>query len=234
MENNGEEAAKRPLSVLLDFVSFKCALRVGARAGDSSTSLSYELKIAFENDICTSDGRSLKRVDWNLDVYQGPLENERVKSLGGMGMLNHYANLADDEVPADELCAGWVHLSDYQFQYLWECARHGRHPEGIRISVRGPIRFGWAPDGSEAIWDIEQDEALVIEEVVFGFPLSGTHNSGPDEPEVEEVMPLDSTNLAQLERGLTNYIGFKIDELISMLKWVVALLTIFGVASLLR
>lgn len=217
--------SKSSFPVILDFVPTSSVMRMAeAASGGGSTTLSFALQPERHDEIDTAEGRSLLSAGWSIEIYCGPTTNEHVLALGAIGMLNHFSAREDELDPTEEECMLWAHVSEEKFKLLWELAQAGRVPRGIRLQVRGHIKYGWAPDGSVKVWDIKKDRNLAIEKLDVWY---AENESAEDEQISDEISALASPTAS------TDAILIKLleatQQLRSEIKWVIAIVA-FGVA----
>lgn len=88
----------------------------------------------------------------------------------------------------------------------------------------------------ETVWDITQKDGLVVEEVVFGYPLAQRElnfslGQGADAEPSEQPSSGDQDLLAPTP---AEQFGRKIDRLISLCKWILVLLLVLTAISAIR
>jgi hypothetical protein len=238
MESNNNASADAPKelhgSVILDVEPISCSMRLGHTRDPKfigRDSLAMEVRLPWRVSIETSDERDLKGAEWSLMLYCGGAVSKFAEQYDAVGQLDYLGPMApsidDDGFP--ESCAAYVMLDEGKFALLRDMARAGKLPSHFRLHIRG-MEYGWQPDGSGKVWNIEVNPRVVITEFEAVMPLITAPDAADDAPVRDWVDPkLDSPELVAA-RATTK----AIEQVNTRLGWVVFLLATAAAALIFR
>lgn len=168
--------------------------------------LSMHLDLDPEENVEMPDGRSLKMLSWTMTLIEGSTYNEFATKEGAIGFVFHLKESADviDDFSPELFHVGSV-LKPEKFSTLLEILQNGRLPDQIHITVRG-LNYGWCPDGSLKIWDIETNPEVFLINMQFNIPLITTDEKflvSRDETLNDSRFPATTADIRVMERKLT-------------------------------
>lgn len=122
-------------------------------------------------DVRLPTKHTLKNAKWTVYITEAVTYNDHATEQGAIGILKYWPEhqSADDHSP--ETCQVSVALKPDFFGTLVAALQDGRLPKYIDIGVKG-LEYGWEPDGSSCVWNVETTDALPIIEIKFNVPLS--------------------------------------------------------------
>jgi hypothetical protein len=132
--------------------------------------------------------------------------NDHATEQGAIGFLKYgpESQRADDHSP--ETCYASVALKPECFCTLLSALQAGRLPKSIHIEAKG-MEFGWKPDGSGVVWNVNSASTLPIVDIRFNVPLIAdlqplTPSSPFEIPVVSDRHPSTTYDIKSLERTL--------------------------------
>jgi hypothetical protein len=123
-------------------------------------------------DVYLPIERTLKGANWKATFTEAATYNDYATELGAIGFLKYWpeSQSVDDSRP--ETCHVSVALTQDVFGTLLSALQNGRLPKAIHIEAKG-LEWGWEPDGSGVVWNVEASDALPIIEISFNVPFFG-------------------------------------------------------------
>lgn len=216
------------MEVILDVEPTACQMRM-ARSRDpekaSPDSLSMSLRLARNADVQTADDRSLRDAQWGITFYENGSGNDLTKQHNAVGLVNYLAamepGIDDDGFP--ESCAAWANVDSQTFALLREMALAGKLPVVFRLRIEG-MTYGWAPDGSEKVWDVKDHPNAIINEVEIIANLVDPPKVEMEGKEIDAFWTEPKPESAELSvmRGLVK----SVEQVNSRIGWVVGLLVL--------
>lgn len=177
-------------SVLIDLEPTNCSMRMSRTLDPEKTapdSLSMNVKLPWRADVRTPDDRSLKGAEWSITLYDGGTGSELTRQHNAIGQLNYLApmepGIDDDGFP--ESCDAWATLDSQTFGLLRGMALSGKLPAGFRLHTHG-LTYGWEPDGSGKVWDINARPHAFISDIEIISNLVVPPEREQSETEVDE------------------------------------------------
>ena len=174
----------------------------------TARSISLDCYLEPGTDVRLPTERTLKNANWTAYITEAVTYNDHATEQGAIGFLKYWAERqsADDHSP--EACNVSVALKPEIFDTLLTALQNGRLPKAIHIDVKG-LEYGWEPDGSGIVWNVEAADALPIVEARFNVPLSAEHqrptHSDPSEiPAVSDQHPSTTRDIKSLEKTLVS------------------------------
>ena len=232
-------AVKRTASVpvILDFVPTSCSIHIN-QADDNSVppSIDMRLRLSDHTNLSTPEGKHLESSRWGITIYRGATDSERVKALDAIGLLGYYPATKDDDYSVKEGCSAWAHLDAASFDLLQGFVMSGRMPSALRIHAQGKrIRHGYAPDGSEVVWDIateatgstDSDDWVAVNQLELSLGVA-EQDQGED-PIADALRPINVADLRDLEQALTTSLDNYLSSIKSWLGWLLAVVAAIAV-----
>ena len=223
-------------SVLIDLEPINCSLRL-ARSLDSDSSspdsLSMDARLPRRANVRTPSDRSLREAEWSITLYNGGAGSAFSQEHKAIGQLDYLARMEpgidDDGFP--ESCAAWAILDPASFALVRDMAVSGRLPECIRLRAQG-LTYGWEPDGSGKVWDIEAKPHVAIGEIEIVTDLMNAPDQEAALPDVDDswIQPKPESPELMVARESARLV----EGVNSKLRWVVFLLAVTAVAVALR
>ncbi len=228
-----EAARKDPLAfAILDFVPFNCSVHLNQYHGNSvAPSISMGLKLSSGDNVRTPDERSLNDIEWSISVYEGSVTNEHAESLNAIGMLNYYPERQDVDYSVSEGCSAWAHLEKESFALLSSFVLSGRLPTSIRIHTKGGLRYGWEPDGSGKVWDVQANPNSSVQQLEISLVAGGKTD---EDCNIEMHRQITATDLQDLERSLGSTISKQLTKIRTTLAWILVAATVIAVSAIVR
>lgn len=224
-----ENTEKLPGPVILDVEPTSCSMRM-TRSRDPEQhlpdSLSMQLRLARRVEVRTPDDRSLTDAEWAITFYEEGTGNKFTELHNAVGMINYTAEWQsehDDIGDAPEACHAWANLDSQAFALLRDMAHAGKLPAGFRLHAYG-MKYGWAPDGSEKVWDVKAHENAIISkiEIIANFVKPPQAEENDDEVDSFWIEPPKESPELVAMRGMAK----SVEQVNQHLLWVVGLLAL--------
>lgn len=189
-----------PLQATLSFAHSLSAVTARAISVDAFLEPGTDVRLPTE--------RTLKDANWTATFTEAGTYNDHATELGAIGFLKYWpgSQSVDDSQP--ETCHVSIALTPELFGALLAGLQSGRLPKAIHIEAKG-LEWGWEPDGSGVVWNVEAAKALPIVEVRFNVPLSAElqHPSPSDpweNPVVSDQHPSKTHDIKSLEKTIVS------------------------------
>ena len=180
-----------------------------------SITLTAEFIEAYECELRTPSGRSLRSLDWNIRLLEKDYYSEEAKAEQAIGLLSHHPAYGH----YSESCFIDVVLDQTTFQTVYEILRTGKLPSLIVVSSKG-LGYGPDPDGRTKIWDIDADINLYVAEISITAPL--VVESEPSEEKFETPIHLaTSADANAIRQEVTEAIVQMQNKVIAQNRWFV-------------
>ena len=122
-------------------------------------------------DVRLPTKRTLKDANWTATFTEAATYNDHATELGAIGFLKYWpAERQSVDNPMPETCHASVALTPEVFGTLLSALQNGRIPKAIHIDAKS-LEWGWEPDGSGVVWNVEAANALPIVGISFNLPL---------------------------------------------------------------
>jgi len=157
-----------PVSIFLK--PTRATLRVSQGFSESSKrSISFSVVLRSGEDVRTPDKKSLRDVEWTLDLLEAERYNETATSEHAIGLLWHFDEQSSVDEFTPESCHIAVAVKPEIFLSILGVLQGGQLPDLISIRVTG-IEYGsgWEPAYVE--WDIAQH--VPVHEISIDMPLN--------------------------------------------------------------
>lgn len=219
--------------VILDVEPISCSMRMNHSLDPEFTLPNYlamQLRIV-DGEVRTTDKyeladkHELTDVLWTIEFIDRGSGNELTKLHNAVGLLSYFKEFESkfDEDYCPEACHGWAILDPPTFSVLRDMALEGKLASGMRLHVLG-MEYGWEPDGSGKVWDVEAHRSIVITRIEVIANLVR-----PPEPKEDEVVsdpfwkepPPPSPELTAMHE-----VAKAIERVRARLAWVVVLLAV--------
>lgn len=181
--------------------------------------ITFSLRLPFTWSVETSDGRSLREIDWTLDVHEG--EFSRAEGHEDVNGLLTYSEAYDDYPSWPEGAGAFFYLAPAAFAGLRDAVLGGRTPDEITLSARG-VALGYAPDGSSIVWDIKGKPTLPLVDLKISFGIEADEANEKDAEKpirayLREHMEGMASHNSVLARSLSKYLLWIFWALITLL-----------------
>lgn len=146
-------------------------------------SMSFDLRSSDGCTINTPDDRCLSNGDWSMLIYDKTITAQSPDNINDsikisepiedqpIGFLHYLAGYDDSDYGSKpESFFSEVYIDSMMFADLFSALKAGSIPDYISIDVGG-MRYGWIPDGSEKIWDIEENRIVPITDISIRCPI---------------------------------------------------------------
>lgn len=140
-----------PLQVTLSFAHSLSA--VTARI------ISVDAVLESGTDVRLPTERMLKDANWTATFTEAAIYNDHATELEAIGFFKYWPERQSEDDSRPETCHVSVALTLDVFGTLLSALQNGRLPKAIHIKVKG-LEWGWEPDGSGVVWDVEASDAL--------------------------------------------------------------------------
>lgn len=238
---NTQVAQERKVSVpvILDFVPTSCSIQLNQCPDNSiAPSIDMRLRLSGRDNVSATDGRSLNNIEWSICVYRGAASNERIKALDAIGLLNYFPAAKDDEYQTQAGCAAWAHIEAESFNLLQTFVMSGRLPSYLRVHAEGAgLRYGYAPDGSEKIWDVkpevlrstDSNDWVAVKQLEIGL---GVGEVAEDEDPASSHRPVSVDDLHNLQESLQAGIASYLSPMKLWVGWILAVTSAIAIIVL--
>ena len=137
--------------------------------GSNGPRLIYSLKLPIGERLHLSSGEDTREMPITL-----ALTREASSSPQAIGALYYMERYDDDVHPHAAHLLAEIALPDQNFDDLLALARLGRFPSKLNMDVQG-LTYGWAPDGSDAEWNVadKSKHKVIVTHIDFSLPLGG-------------------------------------------------------------
>jgi hypothetical protein len=162
-------------------------------SGSESRSISFDVYVheRFEVNTPGPAMRDLQRARWAIHLVEAEMLSDPAKADAAIGNLRYFeaisveGDVADDVSAEPELCNVMAILRPDIFASLLNTVQAGYLPDTILVTVKG-LTMGYAPDGSEIIWDIDRMPTLPVVAIEFNIPLVTPTDHAAASAEAEE------------------------------------------------
>ena len=111
MDNGVVQKRKISVPVILDFVPTSCSIQINQSADNSvPASIGMGLRLSRRQNLSISDGKDLANDCWGITIYRGATDNERIKAIGAVGLMNYIPATKDYDYSVEEGCSAWAHV----------------------------------------------------------------------------------------------------------------------------
>lgn len=229
----GNEAVDQTDFVILAFIPTSCSVHLTQDPDSpSSSSISMHLRLSDGDNVRTPDKRSLNNIEWSISIYEGPVSNEHVKSLGAIGLLNYYPASDDLGDRIDEGCSVWTHLEKEPFALLSTFVQLGRVPSRVLVFAQGGIQYSWEPDGSGKIWDVQTKETCSVQRLEISLDI--VEKSEEEGSATEGHRPVTADDLQKLERSFASAPSNSLKQINRRLGWILLVAALAAAITIFR
>lgn len=159
-------------SFILMFRPKQASIHLGVNAeGARTRSISLVIALESGEDVHTVDKRSLRSVQWTMQLLDMDHFNEAATKEGAIGFLSYLPESNSEYDFSPESCHASVAVGQRTFNSLFDVLITGRLPDSLSVSVKG-MRYGRHPDGREKIWDTQANQDLPIVEISVRVPIA--------------------------------------------------------------
>lgn len=237
---NTQVAQERKVSVpvILDFVPTSCSIQLNQYPDNSvAPSIDMGLRLSGRDNVSATDGHSLNNIEWSIRVYRGPTSNDRIKSLDAIGLLNYFP-AAKDDYQTEAGCSAWAHIEAESFNLLQTFVMSGRLPSYLRVHAEGGgLRYGYAPDGSEKVWDVkpevmrsmDSNDWVAVKQLEIGLRIGDV---AKDEDLASPHRPVSADDLHTLQESIQAGFASYLSPIKLWLSWILAVTAAIAVIVL--
>lgn len=227
-----------PDTAIISFRTERASVELGAtHEGASRRSVFLALKLDTRENVETAERRSLKAVEWSINLYEGSEFNAHAKQQQAIGFLSHHPQSKSDYDYSAESCHGSVALESGTFAPLWNLFVSNRVPDLLSITVKD-ITYGDDPEGREKIWDVTNKRSVGIVEASFRFLVAGTpilsDASGNYPDAVLANLPATSNDVQASANHLAKTVADLQASVVSYLRYLVAIASLIAIYMLFR
>jgi len=215
-----EEKPDGSLAPMLVFLPTSCAIELNEHPGNvGAPSIGMRLKLSNRETVRTPNEKSLNDIEWSISVHRGPVSNDYVRAQGAIGALNYYRASEGIDHSIPEGCCIWAHVQPESFDILSTLALSRRLPSSIRVHAGG-LSYGWEPDGSAKVWDVEASKNALVKQLDISI---GVHEGvEPDNIVDQERRPPNASDLRSLEQNALTAFANQMRQLGIRLGWMLA------------
>jgi hypothetical protein len=233
MASDGRSEGVSSIPVVLDFIPTSCSIRLHQNSEGSVPSLiRMGLRLSEGQEVSTTDKRSLNDIEWSIEIFEGENSDERLQSQSAIGMAHYFPATIGDDYTVEEGCSVWAYFAKEPFALLSTFVLSGRMPSVLRVHAKGGLRYGWAGDGSEKIWDVASNDHASVEQVQVSMSL--VQNPAEDEFASNTHRPVTDESLERLERSLAASIRKANEAVAVRLGWLLAVVTLAAAILIFR
>jgi hypothetical protein len=217
--------------VILDFAPISCSVHINQNRDNSvPSSIRMGIRLSPRHNVSTKDERSLNKIDWDIELFEGANTHERLSALGAIGMATYFPATQGDDYAFDEGCSIWAHLEKDPFALLSRFVLSGRLPESIRVHAKGGLRYGGSHDGSEKTWDIESNTDSSVQQVHISM---GVVAEPDDDVHIAQISrPITAETIEGLEHSLARALDKSLEAIALRLNLILAVVALFAAISL--
>lgn len=153
----------------ISLITHESSMSARTSSKGSQRTIQYECKVFRREGIRDAAGRDMREVPWNIEIHDSELVAHLIEA-DRCGSMSYHEAIDDEETPFEETFAGWVGVSRAVLEDLVRLHESGGLPR-LTVGLRGPT-YGWAPDGSQKVWDVASMKSVGVDEFVIMFPAA--------------------------------------------------------------
>ncbi|MBF6022855.1 hypothetical protein [Lysobacter niastensis] len=215
--------------------SFAMSLSSDSRGVSKTISLDGKIedKVGGLHEIVrTPEGRDLSSIPWEIVIHQGESRAAIAQENDCLGFASYHEPLeAKYDIPACAECfTAWLYLPRDRHDEVTTTITRGHKIRRITLAIEG-IEYGFAPRGSEKIWDVENTPEVKVAEfsITFGS-LSDEGDVESDDEYSIAASPVTQEAITSLE----NRVMGAFDGLRKSLNWIVWTAILIAAIALLK
>lgn len=216
----------------LIFRSKHASVRLGVNDAAGAQTRSICLAVALEprQDVQTADKRSLRSVQWTIELLDTEQFNEAATKEGAIGFLSYLPELKTEDNYSPESCAASVAVDKRTFNSLFDVLIAGCLPDWLSVSVKGMTYGGdsdYSPYGLKKIWDAQANRELPIVGISVLVPVAAAATSSTDKEEFSDeprpVLLVTSADIRAISDRVIRAISVSLPEIVLPLYFLVAI-----------
>lgn len=220
------------IPVFISVRPLRASLALSREADSQDVERSISLKVKLDDcEVRTTEGRSLRDVEWIVYFSRAETYNEAATAAGAMGFLVHHEALSSFDIHTPESCHILAALKPDMFDLLLATLQAGRLPDNIMLRVKD-LSYG---DGSVVEWDTTKNKGAPVVYISVGLPLAALPTYAGDLlEEVPSNLPITPADLKAVESAMLEAVKSLQRQLLAKLQWVIALLAVLTLVALFR